>query len=895
MRVISPAEWSLARDLARLNLPQKNRAGSSLAYEPSSIPFVFGEALSKAITDFCERVGCSPLAFWVAVMETLLYRYTAQESFSLGIGQTTHPYAYPAESLIIASCTVPDGIGFRQLLQGTMAAETEMNRGGVSIRAASPQEVLCVVATDEYDDPLAEERLITWPGEEEAPGLLALIHCSPKGVRGRYSFNAAWYEDSIIRNLVANCEVLVAGLIDAPEEAVDRIPLLTERERRQVLLEWNDTGKKTHDPSHSFSDLFQMQVAATPDSIAVVHHHQSYTYAQLNAAANKLAHTLRDLTSESEGVIGIMAQRGVELLSGILASLKLGKGYLPLDPNYPPARTAGILDQSHVKLVLADTASTPLLSDCLGLCASEPKPKILGIRAVLDSSAPPQTNLDLTTPWQSIAYIIYTSGSTGIPKGAILEQRGMINHLYAKIDTLALTASDQVAQTASQCFDISVWQFLAPLLVGGCVHIFGDETVFDPHALIAALEREQITVFETVPALLQEMVNDLEGGGQSHARFPAMRWIIPTGEALPPSLCERWYQLYPTIPLLNAYGPTECSDDVTQYVIPYQLPDSILHVPIGRPILNTRIYILDKHLQPVPIGVAGELYVGGTGVGRGYLNNPEQTAAVFLQDPFSQEEGARFYRTGDLARYLPDGNIVFLGRVDYQVKLRGFRIELGEIEVLLEKHPAIEKAIILVQKDLSGEDILVAFYKRASKASPLLSELSDYLAQTLPPYMIPTRWAEVEEFPLTSNRKLDRHKLQAMPLKEVAREGQLEEPKGSIEKELAVMWAKKFGRSDISRNDHFLDLGGHSLMAFQLVSQLREAFLIEITPYEFLTQGLTIASLGELVEAALLEEASHEDFEELLGELDALSEEEINALLKDTPFFEQEDSAQGVE
>ena len=452
-----------------------------------------------------------------------------------------------------------------------------------------------------------------------------------------------------------------------------------------------------------------------------------------------------------------------------------------------------------------------------------------------------------------LAYVIYTSGSTGAPKGAMIEHRGMINHLFAKISDLKLTSNDCVAQTARISFDISVWQFLAALLVGGRVHIFPDQVVMDPAQLLDYL-CQGITLLEIVPSLLQMMLLEIEQCGSKRPNLSGLRWLLLTGEALPPQLSRQWFDYYSAIPMLNAYGPTECSDDVTHYPI-YQPPDpDVLNIPIGRPVGNLRLYVLDSQLQPVPLGVAGELYVGGIGVGRGYLNSTQQTAEVFLPDPFAQSGGSRLYKTGDLGRYLADGNIEFLGRIDHQLKIRGLRIELGEIEAVLMQHPNVREAIAIAHKDRSGEHRLIAY------VVPLLeqlttSQLQRFLQEQLPDYMVPKTFVQLDALPLTPNGKVDRRALASKAwqpssdLSGLSRATSFVPPRTPTEEILATVWAEVLG-VEVGIHDNFFTLGGHSLLATQVISRLRSAFCVEL-PLRHLFESPTVAGLSEIIEANL--------------------------------------------
>jgi thioesterase domain-containing protein len=431
-----------------------------------------------------------------------------------------------------------------------------------------------------------------------------------------------------------------------------------------------------------------------------------------------------------------------------------------------------------------------------------------------------------------------------MPKGAMVEQRGMLNHLYAKIEALTLTNKDIVAQTASQCFDISVWQFLAVLLVGGSVHISPDEVAHDPVALLMQVERHQVSILETVPSLLRAMLDSDVIKTTNRPRLEALRWLVPTGEALPVELCRRWLSTYSHVPLLNAYGPTECSDDVTHYPI-YEAPDEMQSsVPIGRPIPNMRLYVLDRRLEPLPIGVSGELYVGGIGVGRGYLGDERRTAEAFVDDPFGSEAGARLYKTGDLARYLPDGNLEFLGRVDFQVKLRGFRIELGEIEAVLNQHPAVRQAVVMAREDMPGEKRLVAYVELQKEQATTVTELKSHVMMHVPTYMVPSAFIMLEKLPLTSNGKVDRRALPAPSASKSAAEEHYVAPRFPVERQLVQIWEELLTARPIGITDDFFEMGGDSLLAVRLFDRIAQVCGKKL-PLSTLFAGATIEHLAK--------------------------------------------------
>lgn len=447
------------------------------------------------------------------------------------------------------------------------------------------------------------------------------------------------------------------------------------------------------------------------------------------------------------------------------------------------------------------------------------------------------------------AYVISTSGSTGVPKGAIVEHRGMLNHLWGKLRTLELTADDVIAQTASQCFDISVWQFLAPLLCGGRVCIVPDEIAHDPVALLRHVEAAGVTVLEVVPAMLQGMLDVVADRDEPEPVLTCLRMVLPTGEALPASLCRRRFARYPTVPLVNAYGPAECADDVALHRISRSPDGPAASMPVGRPVPNLELYVLSPSLQPLPVGVAGELCVAGIGVGRGYLGDPAKTADVFVPHPFSKELGARLYRTGDLAQYLPNGLLQFLGRMDHQVKVRGFRIELGEIETQLMEHPDVREAVAVVREDGRGDKRLVAYATGGLSGDTL----REFLRERLPDYMVPTTIVVLDALPRNANGKIDRRALPEPgghpPHQTFAA------PRTDVEGKLARVWAEVLGLSQVGIHDNFFDIGGHSLTAVQVVSRIQRMTAHPISLVDFF-KAPTIASLTERISGQAWSSAS---------------------------------------
>ncbi len=664
------------------------------------------------------------------------------------------------------------------------------------------------------------------------------------GLFGTWEYNSDLFEADTIRRMSEHFQTMVAAIVDAPDCPVLRIPLLTDGEREQLLVEWNNT-QNDYPQAQCIHQLFEKQVEQTPEAIAVVCEGKQVTYAELNSRANGLARRLVEYGVRSETLVALFADRSIEFLTGMIAIFKAGGAYLPLDPQYPQQRISEVLQQSQAPFVLVSQPLESILDQALDRIGSQAQPKLLHLEQLWEQQS--AENLTIDCQPNHLAYVIYTSGSTGVPKGAMVEHRGMVNHLYAKIKDLQLTHRDRIAQNARQSFDISVWQFLVALLVGGRVYIITDEVAAQSSQLLSQVQQQQITLLEIVPSLLRMVIEDLKGAHHQRFDLSTLRWLILTGEALPPQLCRQWFDYYPTIPMVNAYGPTECSDDVTHHFI-FQPPTTeVLNMPIGRPVANTRLYVLDAQLQPLPIGVTGELYVGGHGVGRGYLNNPQRTAEVFICDPFAQEPGLRLYRTGDRVRYLPDGTIEFLGRIDHQVKIRGFRIELGEIETVLTQCPQVKETAVLVWEDADQHKRLVAYVVHQGE-QPTISTLQGFLRQKLPESMIPAAFVFLEALPLTPNGKLDRRALPE-PTLDLASQLAWTPPRTQKEEIIANVFASVLKQPQVGIHHNFFELGGHSLLATQVVSRLRQIFQREI-PLRTLFEAPTVAELDTALSAS---------------------------------------------
>ncbi|MDX3584054.1 non-ribosomal peptide synthetase [Streptomyces europaeiscabiei] len=561
-------------------------------------------------------------------------------------------------------------------------------------------------------------------------------------------------------------------------------------------------------PDRRVHELFEQRVVAHPDAVAAVHGDRRWTYRELNSRANQLSRALLVRGLGHEGVVAVVTERNLDWMAAVLAVFKAGGAYLPVEPHFPAERVATTLARAGCELVLTERGSTAALDRAL---SALPGVQRLLVEDAYDE-AHPDSDLGMEITPDRLAYIYFTSGSTGEPKGAMCEHAGMLNHLHAKLDDLGIGEGDVVAQTAPQCFDISLWQLLAGPLAGGRTLLVEQEVILDVGRFVDRIADGRANVVQVVPSYLEAVLAHLE---QHPRELPALRRVSVTGEALKQELAERWFASEPGIPLVNAYGLTETSDD-TNHEVMDRAPEGG-RVPLGRPVRNVRVYVVDEHLSLVPLGAPGEIVFSGVCVGRGYVNDPERTARAFTTDPY--RPGERLYRSGDHGRWRPDGKLEFLGRRDTQVKVRGFRIEIGEVENALLKVAGVRDGAVVVARGAR----LVAFHSGRPLAA---EELRGRLADSLPAYMVPSVFHWRESLPLTGNGKIDRRTLTALAEELDAMEGTSGEPPATpTEERLAAAWAEVLGvpRAGIGRRDHFFDRGGTSLSAVKLAIALERA------------------------------------------------------------------------
>jgi amino acid adenylation domain-containing protein len=612
------------------------------------------------------------------------------------------------------------------------------------------------------------------------------------------------------------------------------VPVLSERERFRILYEWNDT--RTEFPDTCVHELFEQQVARDPDAVAVVFQGQQLSYRKLNQCANQVANYLRRRGVGPESLVGVCQMRSPEMVIAILGVWKSGGAYVPLDPTYPPERLSFMVRDAGVKVLLTH-------EKCRDLFPSDNDKAVCldsDWAVIAQESA---GNLTEAAIPSNLAYVMYTSGTTGQPKGAMIQHSGLVNYLCWAIKAYGVEAGCLIPVHTSISFDLTVTSLFPALLTGGRVELLPEDVGMQSltQALRDGKNRSLVKITPSHLELLSRQLSPEEMAGVT-------KTFVVGGENLPAERLSSWRTFARATRLINEYGPTETVVGCCVHEVQAEDPRNG-SVPIGRPIANTQLYVLDTNFEPVPPGVVGEIYIGGVGVARGYLNRPELTQERFLADPFSGQSGARLYKTGDLARYREDGTLECLGRVDDQVKLRGYRIELGEIEATLAGHSGVESCVVLAREDTPGNMQLVGYVAARESESLEAEGLQNFLRQRLPDYMVPAHFVFLDSFPLTKNGKIDRKTLPGMSY-EIAAKQEFVAPRNEIEQKLSAIWIKLLNVERIGIHDDFFDLGGHSLLAIKALSQIREAFEVDL-PIETLFKDTTIADLAKALAGRL--------------------------------------------
>jgi amino acid adenylation domain-containing protein len=665
--------------------------------------------------------------------------------------------------------------------------------------------------------------------------LTLMVEETEVGLSCTFEYNSDLLNRATIKRLVSHFETLLESIVDNPKQSIAELAILTDKEQ-QLLIEWNNTSAD-YPQDKCIHQLFENQVERTPDAIAVVvSNDEQLTYRELNSRANQLSHYLQSQGVVTETLVAVCIARSVQMLVAILGILKAGATYIPLDPSYPHERRISKLRNARVPLALTVSDLSSTLADCGAKVVSLD----LEMEAIAQHS---KDNLFSPVTAENLAYVIYTSGSTGEPKGVTISHRSMVNHSLAVSEVYELNTQDRVLHFSNISFDVAVEEIFPTFLSGGTLVLAPTEVYTSVTYFLDLLNQQALTVINLPTAFWSEMVYGMSILKQSLPE--SLRLVIVGGEKVSKSTYNKWRSLVGTFPRwLNAYGPTEATVTATIYD-PLQSTEALhpdAEVPIGRAIANLQTYVLDLNLKPSPIGAAGELYIGGVGLSRGYLNRPDITAKRFIPNPFSKNSEDCLYKTGDVARYLPDGNIEFIGRSDFQIKIRGFRVEPIEIETQLEKYPAIKQAIVLCHDALNGEKFLVAYLSAEQDQIIDIDVLGEFLRQKIPAYMLPSSFIVLDVLPLTPNGKVDRRALIELDIaKKQAKE--VIAPRDELEQQLAFIWQKLFGIQDISIHANFFELGGNSLLAVRLVAEIEKIFNYHFPLSSFFQMG-TIAEIA---------------------------------------------------
>ncbi len=674
---------------------------------------------------------------------------------------------------------------------------------------------------------------VLWENRTAKFDLALTLTEMPTNLLGILEYNTDLFDAETIARLAEQYRTLLQGIVAQPEQRLSKLPLLTKEEQERLLSVWNATSQPAI-PERCLHQRFAAQVTERPDAIALSFEEQQLTYSELDTRANQIAHYLRALGVGPDARVGLCMERSLELVIGLLGILKAGGAYVPLDPAYPHERLAFLVQDAAVGILLTQTRLKDRLPANLArvVCLDEDWPQL-----AQQPTSSPETGVQV----DSLAYVIYTSGSTGTPKGALICHRQVLRLFAATDPWFQFSEADAWTLFHSYAFDFSVWELWGALLYGGRLVVVPYWVSRTPELFAELLAAQQVTVLNQTPSAFRQFIQGEETRAAPLVQF-ALRLVIFGGEALELQSLRPWFERHGdhSPQLVNMYGITETTVHVTYHPVTLADLDTSAASPIGIPIPDLQMYVLDAELQPTPVGVPGELYVGGAGLARGYLNRPDLTAERFVPHPFSHTPGARLYRTGDLVRFRRDGGFEYLGRLDQQVKLRGFRIELGEIESALAAHPAVSQALVTLRADTPEEKRLVAYIVPAPGATPPTpAELRQHAQERLPDYMVPAAFVVLEALPLTSHGKVNR---QALPPPDWASQSDQPyvAPRTPTEAQLAALWGQVLHRETVGIHDNFFDLGGHSLLATQLMARIFDAFHCAL-PLRALFEAPTIA------------------------------------------------------
>ncbi|HEY2961417.1 MAG TPA: amino acid adenylation domain-containing protein [Pyrinomonadaceae bacterium] len=839
------------RDLsetAALKLPFERSASSTTEWitrsEEQTIEFATIEALAT-------RYNVPVSTFLLAALYALLWRLTGRSDLLIGVAHDGRRYEElssvigPIAKYLPLACAVGD-MGFAQFVERVQEVIQEARQWQEVFTYESDESAL-MPFTFEYLERAEPYRIgdlqFSMYREEVCLDRFKIkLSCERETeiLKLQFHFDEKYYDTTAISYLSSQFCTLLHSLVAQPDITIGRLNLLSNDERQRLLVDWNNTSA-AYSLDRCLPELFEAQVQRTPDSIAVVYQDEKLTYNELNERANQLAYQLRYLGVGMETLVGVMMERSLEMMVALLGVLKAGSAYLPLDPEYPHERLRFIIEDAKPAVIVTQKSLQSIAAELGDVLIIDEEFSRKGAKAPrrLQSDAERSSFAPLRLCASNLAYVIYTSGSTGQPKGVMIPHRGICNHMLWMINAFDFKPTDRFLQKTPFTFDAAGWEFFMPLLCGAQVVMAEPGGHQDTAYLVNAIAEHEITILQLVPSMLQIVLKER---GIENCR--TLRHVYCGGETLPGSLHTRFHNRL-SCELHNLYGPTEYSIDAACW--PSQPETFERTVPIGRALSNTHLYVLDQNYEPVPLGATGELFIGGSGLARAYLNRPELTAERFVPHCFSTEPGTRLYRTGDLVRYMPDGNLEFLGRVDHQVKVRGFRIELGEIEAVLCRHSQVREAIVVAREDgANGEKRLVAYVVGELEAAT--SELRSYLKQHLPEYMIPAAFVVLDKLPLLSNGKVDRKRLPEPETSRPSLTDAYEPPTTEAERVLARIWSEVLRVEQVGIHDNFFELGGDSILSVQIITRAHRAGL-QLTAKQVFNRQ-TIAELAAVAGSA---------------------------------------------
>jgi amino acid adenylation domain-containing protein len=853
-----------------LQLPTDRPRPTSQSQNGAMYDFAIEAKVTQQLKKFAEEQGATLFMVLLAAFQVLLYRYSGQHDIAVGTpiagrssGETEKLIGFFINTLVLR-VDLSGAPSFIELLQRTKEVTLEAYAHEdvpfeKLVEALSPErnlgstplfQVMMVL----QNAPLSDLRLGSASlqpfntvdnGTSKFDLLLQLGEDAFGKLSGSLQYSRDLFDTATISRMIEHYRRLLGGIAAKPFESVDVLPLLTTNERKHVVEEWNRTTV-AFPRRNCLPGLIEEQVDRFPDTLAVQYGEDVLSYFELNHRANQLAWRLRELGVGTEARVGLMVERSLEMVVGLLGVLKAGAAYVPLDPDYPPDRLSYMLESSEIKVLLTQEHLREQLPHFAG-----PVLALDGAEEQRRIAEQKTENPDVTLLPENLAYLIYTSGSTGRPKGVMNTHGGLVNRLLWMQEEYRLETGDVVLQKTPFSFDVSVWEFFWPLMEGAKLVVARPGGHQDPDYLARLINEQQVTTLHFVPSMLSVFLDE-----ERLKQCRSVRRVVCSGEVLSQELARRCLAAMPWAELHNLYGPTEAAIDVTYWKCVAE--DTRASVPIGKPISNIRVYVVDEGMEAVPVGVPGELCLGGVGLARGYCGQGDLTAERFVPDRLSGRSGERLYRTGDLARWLADGNVEYLGRLDHQVKIRGFRIELGEIEAALQEYEGVRQAVVIAWEGEPGDKRLVAYVvpepdiqesdNGQGKAGLRMGELREHLLRKLPEYMVPSGYVEMAELPLNHNGKVDRKKL-PQPDMDLP-EQEYVAARNATEETLCRIWQEVLRRERVGIHDNFFKIGGHSLLAAQVTTRIRESFKVDI-PLSRIFETATVALLAETIDKTL--------------------------------------------